>query len=426
VAERTAAANRANQAKSEFLSRMSHELRTPLNSILGFGQILELDELRAKQRDCVEQILTSGRHLLGLINEVLEISRIEAGRLRLSLEPVRVAETLRSAMDLVRPLATPRGIELRAELPDEERHVLGDRQRLQQVLLNLLANAVKYNRDHGLVTVTCVDVPPERLQIVVTDTGPGIGPEDLARLFTPFERFGAEGSAVEGSGLGLALSKHLVDAMNGTLEAESEVGVGSRFALALPLVEAPAVEVKLPESPVLPAWGRGGVVLYIEDNLSNFRLVERVLELMPGTTLLSAIQGRLGLALASQHRPDVILLDLHLPDVPGEEVLRRLLAEPRTRQIPVIILSADATPGQIWPPPGKPPPPGGSKPPIRSGTMMDDAASRRSCSISRRVRSTASLAPAPNFSMASASEVASISKDRGRRPPWVKSWVSPT
>jgi CheY-like chemotaxis protein len=139
----------------------------------------------------------------------------------------------------------------------------------------------------------------------------------------------------------------LVDAMNGTLEAESEVGVGSRFALALPLVEAPAVEVKLPESPVLPAWGRGGVVLYIEDNLSNFRLVERVLELMPGTTLLSAIQGRLGLELASQHRPDVILLDLHLPDVPGEEVLRRLLAEPRTRQIPVIILSADATPGQI-------------------------------------------------------------------------------
>ncbi len=347
VAERTAAADRANQAKSEFLSRMSHELRTPLNSILGFGQVLELDELPAKQRDCVEHILTSGRHLLGLINEVLEISRIEAGHLRLSLEPVRVAETLRSAMDLVRPLATPRGIQLRAELPDEQRHVLGDRQRLQQVLLNLLANAVKYNRDNGLVTVTCVDVPPVSLQIVVTDTGPGIRPEDLARLFTPFERFGAEGGGVEGSGLGLALSKHLVDAMNGTLEAASEVGVGSRFALALPLVEAPAVEVMPPDSPGLPAWSRGGVVLYIEDNLSNYRLVERVLELIPGTTLLSAIQGRLGLELAREHRPDVILLDLHLPDVPGEEVLRRLLAEPRTRQIPVIILSADATPGQI-------------------------------------------------------------------------------
>jgi CheY-like chemotaxis protein len=206
---------------------------------------------------------------------------------------------------------------------------------------------VKYNRNNGLVTVMCADVPPGRLQIAVTDTGPGIRPEDLARLFTPFERFGAERSLVEGTGLGLALSKHLVDAMNGTLEAESTIGVGSRFALALPLVEAPVVEVMQPASRGLPASGRGGVVLYIEDNLSNFRLVERTLELRPGTTLLPAIQGRLGLDLAREHRPDVILLDLHLPDVPGEEVLRRLLAEPRTRHIPVIILSADATPGQI-------------------------------------------------------------------------------
>jgi CheY-like chemotaxis protein/anti-sigma regulatory factor (Ser/Thr protein kinase) len=224
---------------------------------------------------------------------------------------------------------------------------LGDRQRLQQVLLNLLANAVKYNRDDGLVTVTCAEVPRGQLQIVVTDTGPGMGPESLAHLFTPFERLGAEGSGVEGSGLGLALSKHLVDAMNGTLEAQSEVGVGSRFALALPLVEAPTVEVAPREPPALAASGRGGVVLYIEDNLSNLRLVERMVELLPRTTLLSATQGRLGLELASDRRPDIILLDLHLPDVPGEEVLRQLLAEPRTRQIPVIILSADATPGQI-------------------------------------------------------------------------------
>jgi signal transduction histidine kinase/CheY-like chemotaxis protein len=347
VAERTAAATRANQAKSEFLSRMSHELRTPLNSILGFGQILEMDELRARQRECVQQILTAGRHLLALINEVLDISRIEAGRLRLSLEPVGVAETVQGAIDLARPLATPRGVELRVELPDPGRHVLADRQRLHQVLLNLLANAVKYNRESGRVGVACVETAPSRLQIRVTDTGRGIRPEDMPRLFTPFERLGAESDGVEGTGLGLAMAKHLVEAMNGTIAAESEVGVGSTFTVDLPLAAAPVAELPRPEPPAAAVAGGAGVVLYIEDNLANFRLVEHVLQLRPGTRLLSSMQGQLGFELARDHRPDLVLLDLHLPDLPGEEVLQRLQEEPRTRSIPVIVLSADATPGQI-------------------------------------------------------------------------------
>ena len=346
VAERTAAANRANQAKSDFLSRMSHELRTPLNSILGFGQILEMDTLGERQRECVERILTAGRHLLGLINEVLEISRIEAGRLSLSLEPVPLQATVTGAMDLVAPLAAQRRVALRMDVPDARRHVLADRQRLQQVLLNLLSNAVKYNRENGHVTVSSADAEEGRVRIRVTDTGPGIPAEQQARLFTPFERLGAEASGEEGTGLGLTLSRHLVEAMDGLLHVESEVGVGSTFAVDLWIVDAPAAELPAPaQSPAVSA-GPGGLVLYIEDNLSNFRLVERLLERRPATRLLSAIQGRRGLELARDHRPALILLDLHLPDLSGEEVLRRLQEDPATREIAVVILTADATPGQ--------------------------------------------------------------------------------
>ncbi|PYN80841.1 MAG: histidine kinase [Candidatus Rokuibacteriota bacterium] len=344
-----AEAERANQAKSDFLSRMSHELRTPLNGILGFAQLLELEELGPDQSESVEHILKAGRHLLSLINEVLDISRIEAGRLQLSLEPVQVGETVRAALDLVCPLAAQHDIELRANGADVSQHILADRQRLQQVLLNLLSNAVKYNHAGGTVTVSCEDGAGERLRIVVTDTGRGISPEMFRRLFTPFDRLGAEATGVEGTGLGLALSKHLVEAMGGTLAVVSELGAGSAFTVEFPLAGAPAAVL---DAPGAPPTGRDEptaaprLVLYIEDNLSNLRLIEQVLSRRPHTTLLSAMQGQVGLDLAREHRPDMILLDLHLPDLPGDEVLRRLLDEPRTRQIPVVILSADATPGQ--------------------------------------------------------------------------------
>ena len=353
IAERRRAeeeADRANRAKSDFLSRMSHELRTPLNGILGFAQLLQMESLPADQEESVTHILKAGRHLLGLINEVLDISRIEAGRLQLSLEPVPVGDTLRGAVDLVRPLAAQRDIELAAEVADDHWHVLADRQRLQQVLLNLLSNAVKYNRTRGAVAVSCEERSGGRLRMLVTDTGHGISPDKLERLFTPFDRLGAEGTGIEGTGLGLALSRHLVEVMGGTLDVTSQVGVGSTFAVEFPLTAAPADALKLPAaSPTVQAERGEGrmVVLYIEDNVSNLRLVEQVLGRRPQTTLLSAMQGQLGLDLAREHRPDLILLDLHLPDVPGDEVLRRLREGPQTRGIPVVILSADATPGQV-------------------------------------------------------------------------------
>jgi signal transduction histidine kinase/CheY-like chemotaxis protein len=348
----TAEADRANQAKSEFLSRMSHELRTPLNAILGFGQLLEMEALPAPQRESVEQILRAGRHLLGLINEVLEISRIEAGRLQLSLEPVPVLETLRQALELIRPSASELGVSLAAETIDEHLHVLADRQRLQQVLLNLLSNAVKYNRANGRVSVACSAAPGERLRIAVTDTGGGIAADKLARLFTPFDRLGAEASDVEGTGLGLALSKTLVEAMGGAMLVESRPGGGSTFTVELTLVAGPSTVAAGTVERVEPAITdaaspRSRTILYIEDNLSNLRLVEALLRRRPGVRVLSAMQGRVGLELARAHRPDLILLDRHLPDGSGDQVFLDLRADAATRAIPVVILSADATPGGI-------------------------------------------------------------------------------
>ena len=343
LSQATAEADRANRAKSEFLSRMSHELRTPLNAILGFGQLLEMDALSGRQGESVGHILRAGRHLLGLIDEVLDISRIEAGRLRLSLEPVPVRETLGQAMQLVRPSAAAMDVSVQAEAIDEGLHVLADRQRLQQVLLNLLSNAIKYNRPRGTVRVACATTG-ERLRIAVTDTGAGIAADKLARLFVPFDRLGAEATGVEGTGLGLALSKTLVDAMRGTLEVQSAQGAGSTFSVELPVVPAPgaaraaaAVELSEAAAPALPR-----TILYIEDNVSNLRLVESVLRRRPNLTVLSAMQGRVGVDLARDHRPDLILLDRHLPDIDGEQVFQLLQDDPRTRAIPVVILSADA------------------------------------------------------------------------------------
>ncbi len=338
IAERRRAeaeADRANQAKSEFLSRMSHELRTPLNAVLGFAQLLEIDSLTVAQRDSVDHILRGGRHLLGLIDEILDISRIEAGHLALSMEPVLLDEVIRETFELIQPLAATWKVHVDVGTSEAGgRYVLADRQRLKQVLLNFLSNAAKFNRSGGTVTIEA-------------DTGPGIPPRLMERLFTPFDRLGAETRGVEGTGLGLALSKRLVEVMGGTIGVESVVGQGSTFWVELPRAECPVTSVA--PSAIHPdnAVPTRGVVLYIEDNLPNLRLVERLLTHRPNVKLFSAMHASLGLELAREHRPGLILLDLQLPDIPGPEVLKRLQGDPATRHIPVVVISADATPGHI-------------------------------------------------------------------------------
>jgi signal transduction histidine kinase len=344
----------ASRLKSEFLSQMSHELRTPLNAILGFGQLLDLeDELSAEQRESVQFILKAGRHLLDLINEVLDIGRVEAGQLSLSMEPVHVRELIDDTVQLIRPLAQQRAIAIEIDPAGRDHRVVADRQRLRQILLNLAANAVKYNRRSGSVRIACEEVAGQRLRILVSDTGPGLTPEQQGRLFIAFERLGADASGVEGTGVGLVLSQRLAVAMNGELGVTSSPGAGSTFWIELSLVEGAA----LPQEATTAAPGTAAapvhprpqpfVVLYIEDNLANLALMERVLASVPELVLHVAGDGRTGLELAARHRPDLILLDLHLPDQPGDEVLRHLWAEERTRPIPVVVVSADATPGQI-------------------------------------------------------------------------------
>ena len=346
-------AERANRAKSEFLSRMSHELRTPLNSILGFAQLLALADLSAQHQNNVQQILKGGYHLLELINEVLDLARIEAGRLNMSPEPVQVKDAVKEALDLVRPIASLQNITLSVDFSAHgERYVHADRQRLKQVLLNLLSNAIKFNRSNGMVVLRCQEAQSDRLRIEVADTGSGIDEQGLEKIFTPFERLSADRNAIGGTGLGLALSKRMVEAMGGTIGVESTLGVGSRFHFELSLVEHAAEPRMDPDFHAgVTALGQAasyqGTILYIEDNLSNIRLIEQILARYPGVRLLEAIQGKLGLELANTHRPDWILLDLHLPDLGGEAVLRALREEPRTQKIPVTVLSADATPSQI-------------------------------------------------------------------------------
>ena len=348
-------AERASEAKSEFLSRMSHELRTPMNSILGFGQLLARGELPAEQAKGVEHILKGGRHLLNLINEVLEISRIEANQQDLSLEPVPARTVIDEALALIRPTAQQASI--RVAFPDPLAAmacVTADQQRLMQVLLNLLSNAVKYNRPNGSVEVVVRSEGTVEsggsLAMGVRDSGVGIPAERLGELFVPFSRLDAEDSGIEGTGLGLVLSKRLVEAMGGRLWVESEVGVGSTFWVELPLAEDPRRLPRRPP-PARPAEPVGErapkTILYMEDNLANLDLVESILQDRPEIHLIPALQGRLGLQLAREHDPDLILLDLHLPDLHGEAVLQELSADPRTHRIPVLVISADATPRQV-------------------------------------------------------------------------------
>ena len=342
-------AQRASLAKSEFLSRMSHELRTPLNSVLGFSQLLEMDELPDEQGEAVGHIMRAGRHLLNLIDEVLDIARIESGNLELLLEPVAVPEVIGDAVDLASPLAARRDVDITLDAGPwtGSCYVLADRQRLLQVLLNLLSNAVKYNRTGGRVGMS-VEPAGACLRITVEDTGSGISPEDIDRVFEPFDRLGAEFSSVEGTGVGLTLSKHLVDRMGGTINVRSVPGEGTTFTVELPV--APAPETPGPGAaprPLRPPGVGSLRVLHIEDNRANLELVEQVLTRSRVGELYAAMSGSLGLELARDHHPDLILLDLHLPDVPGTEILERLQTDPRTAGIPVVVVTADATPVQI-------------------------------------------------------------------------------
>ncbi len=350
----------ANSAKSSFLSRMSHELRTPLNAILGFSQLLQMDATTERQQECIKHVLAGGNQLLTMIDDVLDISRLELGHGTLTPDAVDPRGAIAASISLLRSLAAPRRVTVELEdSPAAGRAVLVNRQRLNQVLLNLLSNAVKYNRPGGRVTVSCRVMPAARLRISVADTGSGIAPEDLARLYVPFDRLGAERTDVPGTGLGLALCKNLVEAQGGEIGVESTVGEGSTFWIQVPLAP-PAPPTKAatataePEPhlpPPLPsrrtARRRTRTILYVEDNASNLRLIERLLQRHPGVRLLTATLGREGLELARRRRPDLILLDLHLPDLSGREVIGMLRGDPDTRAIPVVVVSADALPTSI-------------------------------------------------------------------------------
>lgn len=345
TAEMTAArdeAERANRTKSEFLSRMSHELRTPMNAILGFSHILEYENLPPHQLTYVQEIHRAGDYLLELINELLDLARIEAGKMLTVLQSVNVAAAVTSAAEITQPLINAKQIRLINQCPPC-RSVLADPTRLKQVLVNLLSNAAKYNRAGGDIKISSHLLDKDLLRLCVTDTGPGIAPEKQQQLFKPFERLGAEFSEVEGTGIGLALSKQLTELMGGHIGFDSALGEGSTFWIELPLAaEAKHTAMPVQHDPAMAVHSPQQRVLYIEDNAANLRLVEAMLRHQPHLKLISATHGEFGLELSRRYKPDIILLDIHLPGIDGYAVLEALKADPATRDIPVIALSADA------------------------------------------------------------------------------------
>jgi PAS domain S-box-containing protein len=342
-------AERANLAKSEFMSRMSHELRTPLNSVLGFAQILQMEMSSSEELELIGYIVKSGGYLLELINEVLDISRVESGSISVELEVVSSTDLIRQCVEMVSAQALEYGVAI-VDNCEGDFYVRADLQRLKQVLVNLLSNAIKYNFAGGTVTLDCEDADG-LMRLSVTDTGPGVAPQLHDRLFAPFDRLDAESRGIEGTGLGLALSKGLMEAIGGALGVESTPGTGSTFWLELATVSAaPETHVGASgEVPVEPPKGEAplATLLYIEDNIGNVRLIERLLSHRPNVRLLTSLQGSLGVDLAQLHRPDLILLDVHLPDLSGIDVLEKLRGDDRTSSIPVIMLSADASQEQI-------------------------------------------------------------------------------
>ncbi|MFZ6845271.1 ATP-binding protein [Undibacterium sp. RuTC16W] len=335
-------AERANQSKTEFLSRTSHELRTPLNAILGFAQLLQLDIHAKDARQSLDHILKGGHHLLALIDEVLDIARIETGHLQLSLQPIEAGGILREALSLIAPLAHTRNITLAGPEKTSDIYLQADRKRLLQVILNLLSNAVKYNKENGTVTVS-VHATAMQVQLLVVDSGIGIATDMQKRLFTPFDRLGAEHKPVEGNGLGLVVSMQLARAMGGEIGMSSVEGQGSQFWINLPVAQATqSQEGHRPATSELAILHRPCSILYIEDNSSNLVLIEILLARSKHVELFSAKKGAEGLHMAQQQRPDLILLDLQLPDMSGEEVLQELRASASLKDIPVVILSADA------------------------------------------------------------------------------------
>ncbi len=345
-------AEQANQAKSTFLANMSHELRTPLNAILGFAQILLSDKMPVspeKRREFTQHILTAGKHLLVLINEVLDLAKVESGTLSLSLEPVELQGMMLACQQMIAPLADSRELRLRF-VAEPGMYVQADHTRLKQVLLNLLTNAVKYNRKGGLVSVSCIALTPERTQIAIQDGGEGLTQAQLAQLFQPFNRLGREALSEEGTGIGLVMTRRLVEMMGGTIGVSSTVGVGSMFWIELNTAARAGLPAFGQPQPALPALGAQvgpRTLLYVEDNPANLALVRELAGLRGGLALLSATEAATGLRLARERRPDVILMDINLPGMSGNEAMALLRADPATRGIPVIALSANAMPQDV-------------------------------------------------------------------------------
>jgi CheY-like chemotaxis protein/two-component sensor histidine kinase len=333
---------------------MSHELRSPLNAILGFAQLMESDSPppTPAQGESIIQILKAGWYLLELINEILDLATIESGKLSMSIEPVSLNDLLRECHSMIEPLAQRRGIRMTFPRGDASFCVNADRTRFKQVLINLLSNAIKYNRVAGSVTVECTaNSASGGIRVTVTDTGAGLPPEKLAQLFQPFNRLGQEVNGVEGTGIGLVVSKRLVELMEGVIGVESNMGVGSVFWVELPstapVVLPPPVENTTAAEQAAETPAGVHTILYVEDNPANLQLVERLISRRKDIRLLSAMDGNLGVELARACRPDVILMDINLPGISGIEALKILREDKTTAHIPVVALSANAMPRDI-------------------------------------------------------------------------------